>query len=330
MTGRNPGQLAHGQRRDEESGQTDHDGGCDRKILVPAAERVAHRREADREVAPVLDRVEGAVERDEEAEVEGLDQDQHAEQRADHPRHEASSTRRQHEGQADDDESLEREPREGTRGELPRPDREHEREPHDRQGKHREHGGHDRASGPGCGWAGGRLLPVPPQPPDVAAERLGEHGERDDQQYAAHPQRRYAGSSDHERDPLRGRHRLAPVAPRQRRPQPRERPARREERVAREADQEHPAAGRRGDLDAEHEDQERVDLSVQLRPEGRLRPRASREPAVGEIERQRDGRERHKCRGRHRELEGSRGQRGDADRERRAGQRDPAGPAETR
>ena len=199
-----------------------------------------------------------------------------------------------------------------ARGELPRPDREHEREPHDRQGKQREHGGHDRVPGPGRGGAGGRLVPVPPQPPDVAAERLGEHGEREDQQYAAHPQRRNAGSRDHERDPLRGRHRLAPVAPRQRRPQPRERPARREERVAREADQEHPAAGRRGDLDAEHEDQERVDLSVQLRAERRLRPRAPGEPAVDEIERQRDGRERHQCRGRHRELEGSRGQRGDA------------------
>ena len=151
-----------------------------------------------------------------------------------------------------------------------------------------------------------------------------------DQQHAAHPQRRNPGSRDHQRDPLRRRHRLAPVAPRQRCSQPRECPARREKRVARKADQEHPAADNRGDLDAEHEDQERVDLSVQLRAERRLRPRAPCEPAVDEVERERDRSKRHQGRGRHRQLEGSRRQRGDAHRERRAGQRDPAGPAETR
>ena len=182
---------------------------------------------------------------------------------------------------------------------------------------------------PGCTSVGRRLVAVPPQPPDVAAERLGEQGEGDGEQHTAQPQRRNPGRRHHERDSLRCRHRLAPVASRQRRPQPRERPARREEQVARESDQQHPPAGRGSDLDAEHEDQERVDLSVELRAEGRLRLRAPCDPAVDEVEGERDGRQHDQRRGRYGQLEGRRGEGGDAHRERRARQRDPARPAET-
>ena len=115
MTGRDPGQLAHGQRRDDERRETDHDGGCDREIGVPAAEGVAHRPDADREVAPVLDRVEGRSNAMKKPRSKSLDQHEHAEQGPDHPRHEAPCAGRQRDGQADEDESLEREPREGAR-----------------------------------------------------------------------------------------------------------------------------------------------------------------------------------------------------------------------
>ena len=47
--------------------------------------------------------------------------------------------------------------------------------------------------------------------------------------------------------------------------------ARREERVAGRADREHPRAGRAGDIHAEDEDQERVDLAVEVRAQRPLR-----------------------------------------------------------
>src|SRR6185437_6798155 len=135
VTARNPRHLAQGDRRDEERCETDHDCACDREIGGTAAEGVTYRRGADREVAPVLDRVEGAVERDEEAVVEELDQNQHAEQRADQPRYETPPPGRQGEGKADGEESLERDPQEGARGEKRRPDRRHERGPDDHHGE---------------------------------------------------------------------------------------------------------------------------------------------------------------------------------------------------
>ena len=60
--------------------------------------------------------------------------------------------------------------------ELPRPDRGHESDPHD--GERRA--AVSAAALTGCrvrgrSETGGRLVAVPPQPPDVAAERLGEH-----------------------------------------------------------------------------------------------------------------------------------------------------------
>ncbi len=167
---------------------------------------------------------------------------------------------------------------------------------------------------------------MPPQPPDIAAERLDEHGEGYSQQDAAHLRRHNPRSRDHQRDPLRRRHRLAPVTPRQWRAHPWEHPSRREERVASKTDREHPGAGGGRDLDAEHEDEERIDLAVQLRSQRRLRPRAPREPAVDEVERERDGREGHQSRHRHVALERGRCQSGDAHRERRAESASPSPP----
>ena len=103
---------------------------------------------------------------------------------------------------------------------------------------------------------------------------------------------------DRQHDPLRRGDDLAPVARRQRLAHPRQQPPGREERVARRADREHPRAGRAGDVHAEDEDQERVDLAVEVRAQRRRRPRAPRDPAVDRVQRERDGRERHQHRDR--------------------------------
>src|SRR5262249_23681964 len=123
MTGGDAGQLAYGQHWDEQRREANSDGGCDREIGVRASEGLTNRSNADGEVGPVLAGVERPVERGEEAEVQELDNDEHAERGPEHPGHETPRTGRQDEREADDDEPLEREPHEGARGEKPRPDR---------------------------------------------------------------------------------------------------------------------------------------------------------------------------------------------------------------
>ena len=83
-------------------------------------------------------------------------------------------------------------------------------------------------------------------------------------------QRQDVCSRDRQHDPLRRGDDLAPVARRQRLAHPRQQPPGDEERVARRADREHPRAGRAGDVHAEDDDQERVDLAVEA-----ARPAAS-------------------------------------------------------
>ena len=80
-----------------------------------------------------------------------------------------------------------------------------------------------------------------------------------------------------------------------------------------------------GDVDAEHEDQERVDLHVEARAERPGRPGAAGDPAVDRVEDERDGRERDQRRHRDRPDERVRDQRGDATDERGPGQRHPVG-----
>ena len=104
-----------------------------------------------------------------------------------------------------------------------------------------------------------------------------------------------------------------------------QRPPGREERVARRADREHPGAGRAGDVHAEDEDQERVDLAVELRAERRRRPRAPRDPSVDRVEHERERRERHEQRDRRGLAERVRDQRRDADGERRPREGHPVG-----
>ena len=169
---------------------------------------------------------------------------------------------------------------------------------------------------------------VDPQPRDVAAERLGEQGERDEQGGLGQGQRQDVCRGDRQHDPLRRRDDLAPVARRQLLAHPRQQPPGREERVARRADREHPGAGRAGDVHAEDEDQERVDLAVEVRTQRGRRPRAPHDPSVDCVQHERDDGERHEQRDLRGLVERVRDQRRDGDRERRARQRHPVGRAQ--
>ena len=106
------------------------------------------------------------------------------------------------------------------------------------------------------------------------------------------------GRRDRQHDPLRRGDDLAPAARRQRRAHPRQQPLAEEEQVARRADREHPRAEHGRDVDAEGEDQERVDLAVEARAQRGRRPGAPRDPAVDQVQRERDGGERHEQRDR--------------------------------
>ena len=174
-----------------------------------------------------------------------------------------------------------------------------------------------------------RGVPVSPQPPDVAAERLGKQRQGGEEDAPGQTRRQDVRGRDRQHDPLRRGDDLAPVARRQRRAHPWQRPGGREERVACRADREHPRAGRAGDVHAEDEDQERVDLSVELRAQRRRGPGPARHPSVDRVERERDRRERHQHRDRRGLLERVRDQRRHSDGERGAGERHPVGDGET-
>ena len=171
---------------------------------------------------------------------------------------------------------------------------------------------------------------VPPQPPDVTPERLGEQGERDGEARRGSPQaagpprpRPSARFPVPPRPSCASRAAAAARASRRTPNRPRgTRSARRRSRA--------PRPGRGRDLDAEREDQEGIDLAVHLRSQCRLRLGAPGDPSVDEIERECDGRERHERRDRHVPHERLGGQRRDADGERRPGERHPVCRAEPR
>ena len=180
-----------------------------------------------------------------------------------------------------------------------------ERGPHDEHGEDRQRGGEGASATGGRGAAGGARHRLP-QTPD--RRRHSHHTSRPNDSASrasatasascVNAERQHVRGGDRQHDPLRRGDDLAPVAARQRRAHPRERPAGGEERVARRADREHPGAGGAGDVDAEHEDQERVDLAVEAaRRAATPSPCAARSPSTA-VERERDRGERHERRGR--------------------------------
>ena len=127
----------------------------------------------------------------------------------------------QDEGQRDHDDALEREPHERAGREQARLVGGDEGDPHDEEGEDREDGG-PRAAAPIRRDAPVGGVPAAPEPPDVAAERLGKQGERGGEGRAGQGRRHDTRRCDRQRDPLRRRDDLAPVASRQRRAHPRE------------------------------------------------------------------------------------------------------------
>ena len=341
VAGCDPGQAKHRQRREDEHADSEHDRSGDSQVRLCPADRVAQGLDADPRVAPVGDRVEGAVEGLEEPHVEDLHDHQEAQNRSGDARHEALRAGRQEEGQRDEEQALEREPHERTGREAIQLVGSDEGDPDDEHGENGEHerdaGSHGAAPGAGvtgvrlrCGRASSlRGVAVAPQPGHVVSERLGEQRKRDEQGGLGQRLRQHVCSREREDDPLRRRDDLAPVARRQLLAQPWPHPPRCEERVACGADREHPRSRRAGDIHAEHGDQERVDLAVEARAQRRRRPRPSHDPSVDRVERERDDRQRHQQRDRRGPVERVRCQRGDADRERGPGERHPVGRAQS-
>ena len=170
-----------------------------------------------------------------------------------------------------------------------------------------------------------RGVAVAPQPPHVAAERLGKHGKRDHEGGLGQSRRQDVCSRDHQNNPLSRSDDLAPVARRERLTHPRQHPPRCEKRVARRADRKHPRAGRASDIHTEDEDQERVDLTVKARAQRRRRHVASRDPAVDRVQRERDDGEGDQHRDRSGLVERVRDQRRHPDGERPPGKGHPVG-----
>ena len=111
------------------SATTEHDRDGHDEVRAPGADRVAQRLDADPHVARVVDGVERPVERGEEPDVEHLHEHEHAQHRArDHGQHAARGGGQQ-DGHGDDDEELEREPRERAGGQPARLVRRDERRP---------------------------------------------------------------------------------------------------------------------------------------------------------------------------------------------------------
>ena len=220
-------------------------------------------------------------------------------------------------GQRDQDEPLERDPQERAQREILRLVGSDEGGPHEQRGEDREHDGdasHARAADPAGGGTGRRRRAQwrTPWRPGRGGHRRracvpcrlrhSHHTSRPNDSASrarattsgglVERRRQHVRGRDGQHDPLRRRHHLAPVARRQRRAHPRQQPPGGEERVAGRADREHPRAGRAGDVHAEDEDQERVDLAVEARAEPRSsacaappirrprRARARRRPAT--------------------------------------------------
>ena len=311
VAGRHARDAQQRQDRDGEQRDDEHGRDGDDRVGARGADRVAQRLDADPHVARVVDRLERPVERREEADVEDLHDHEHAQHRSrDHGQH-APRGGGQQGGHGDDDEQLERESCERAEVEAARLVRRDERGPHEQQREDRDRHGDAPA------LVGGTAAP---QPPHALAHRCREQAERDQQQSLRDRAGQDLGGRDGQHDPLHRRDDPAPAARRQRRAHPRQQPLAGEEHVARGPDREHPHAVDRGDVDAEGEDQERVDLAVEARSQRVRRLGAPRHPSVDRVQRERDGGERHEQRDGRVVHER---QRGDAERERGARERHP-------
>ena len=244
-------------------------------------ERVAEQAVQRAGVGPVDDWVEGPVQREVEAHVERL-RDHH--QRHHDPegdRGDVARPGRQQRGERDEHDDLERQASEGERTEVLDPVGQRQADPEQHHCQGRERCGERRVDD--------LAVAAAPQPPDLAAEGLREQGERDHEEGLDEHAGQHPGRGDDEHDALERGDDLGPVARRRRPPQPRQHLLGGEQQVTGQSDGEHPRARRPGDVHAEHEDQEGVDLHVEAGAERRLRVCTTRHLPVHPVEQQRDG-----------------------------------------
>ena len=317
VAGGDPRDAHQREHRDGEQPDEDHDDGGDGDVRARPADRVAQRLHADPHVGRVGDGVERPVEGRDEPHVEEL---HHHEQRkdcsGDAGQHAARPGRQQH-GQHEDDEQLEGQSDERGDVELAQLVRRDQGGPHQEQRDDRQRHGETGVQR--------RALrgPAAPQPPHALADGRRERDERGEEDRLHGRTGEDVGGGHREHDALRRRDDLAPAARWERRPHPRKQPLAEQEQVARRPDREHPRPEDGGDVDAEREDEERVDLAVEPRAQRGHRVRAPSDPAVEEIQRERDGGERHEQRDGRVAPERVRDERGDADGEGGPGERHP-------
>ena len=307
-------QDREGEERDDEQGR-----GGDDEVRARPADRVAQRLDADPQVTRVVEGPERPVERREEPDVEDLHEHEQAQDRSEKHGQHAARGGGQQGGHGDDDQELEREPCEPAEVEVARVVRRDEGGPDEQQGEHRDRHGDAGAELPACWAASRRRHSHHTHWPIDAVSRASAASEKGLRQR----QGQDPGGRDRQHDPLCRRDDLAPAARRQGRAHPRQEPLAGEEQVARGPDREHPPAALGGDVDAEGEDQERVDLAVEAGPQLGHRAGAPCHPSIDRVQAERDGREGHEQGDRDVVRERLRGQCGDADGERGPGERDP-------
>ena len=300
----------------------------DRSVSIPVAD-----------LGRVTERVKRPVEGLEDAVVDDLQDDHQSEEQTGGHGHDPSRCAGQDEGQRDHDQQLERQPQKTVQVQVLRLVGSDERHPYQQRGDDRERDRHALAP---VAVTRGRIglvtrarlhdsglqaVTVAAQPRHIVPERLGEQDQRADQRARGHGRRQDVGRGDGQHDSLRRGDELAPVARRQRLAHPGQHPAGGAEHVARRADREHPGADPTRDVDAEDEDQKRVDLAVEARAQGPRRLGAPRDPSVDRIEHERDRRQRHDQRHPRGLAERVRDQRRDANGQRGPEQGHPVGRA---
>ncbi len=250
-----------------------------------------------------------------ERHVEDLDESKQAEQDSSDRGHDPSRPGRQHQRDGNQDQPLHGDAGKGGRGELEETVGRDENTPHQHDRKH----GDGQPQSPAAARAGAGAV----QPDHVAAERLGQQqqcgGDRDHSGEAVEQ----SGCGDGEHDALDRGHDLAPVPGWQRRGQPRDQPARHQQRVAGGADDQHPAAVVPGHDDAEQQDEERVDLGVEAGAQRGGGAGPARHLPVHRVEDQRDGGQGDQRRDRQRPDERVGNQARDPGDQQRPGQGDP-------
>ena len=298
----------------DEQDETEAERG-ERDVRARGADRVSYDANGRGDLEPAEHRVERPPDLQVERHVEDLDQSKQAEQDSSDRGHDPSRPGRQQHRDSHQGQPFHGDAGKGGGGELEDTVGRDENTPHQQDRKHGE--------GQPQSLAGARAGTGAVQPDHVAAERLGQQqqcgGDRNHPDEAVEQ----SGCGDGEHDALDRGHDLAPVPGWQRCGQPRYQPARQQQRVAGGADEQHPAAVVLGHIDAEQQDEERVNLAVEAGAQRGGGASPPRHLAVHRVEDQRAGGQGDQRRDRHRPAERVGNQARDPGDQQRPGQGDP-------